>query len=590
MSFLHRLSHALISHFWLIWAIGLVAAPLLPLWMFRKRLSEPVRRSLPVREPNAKLPKGALVAFVVFTVLYLGFMFWGEDFCYQDGHAFTDYTAIGLTRPPAIWHAAGRFWPLGYQEYNLIAHLSATATAFLMFGAVQLVLALWLLYSSMPHLRPAVRLFVFFVLMLAPAFGADFAELTYADRNVVFAICLLIFCVRRYDAQPTISLLLTIIVLSYFALFYKETTPALLGTFAGSRILIKLSRGGFRTAFKSPLEIGIISACAYFAVLLGLTLLPTGTSDYIKEGSVGRPLAALRYLTGDPLLAAFLVAFGIHVARTVRQGKRFDPLWDCLGFGAVLHIAAVASTGLAQVYLMGPSELVATLTLARLASAWWDERSSARPILTAAGVALVAVSLTFGAFRLIERKNIVWQWEKISDFVVAYYRGPDARQTRLYLAAEGGVAMNFLSFLRYKGLQFHSVGEPAGTEAIAVAGSEDFPEDRCVTYEPFICHQDAVHAGDLIVRLPEESWMPNETGLRRGDEVFRLHDMKLAPLYSALPGLFSSPFRPLLAALYRVSPTLNGIFRHRALPDDWLSVSASKVVPSLVATRAADSN
>ncbi|HEY0463920.1 MAG TPA: hypothetical protein VGC79_06910, partial [Polyangiaceae bacterium] len=506
--------------------------------MFWKGFSQPQDGPLPtaeqavtVRKPSWRVAAG----LCVFLALYFAFMFWGEDFAYQDGHAFTDYSAIGVTRPPSVWQSVGRFWPLGYQEYNLIAHLSPTASAYLLFAAGQLVVGLWLLYQAMPHLHPTLRLLTFPLLMLGPAIGADFAELTYADRNVVFAICVLIFLVHRYELRPRLSLLLAAIVVTHFALYFKETSAALFGGFAIARVVLKGSRAGIRAAFESPLELGILLSCAYFALLLGATLLPAGTSSYVNQGSVGRATATFRYLTGDPLLLAFLVAFSGHVILTLRRRAKFDPLWDSLAFGAVLHIMAVISTGLACIYLMGPSELVAALTLVRLVSRWWEERPQVRPILASVGGATVALTITFGSFRLIERKNCVWQWEKIASFVVDYYKKSGAQHTRLYLPANGGVIMNFLSFLRYRGLHFQMAREPAGAEAIEVAGSDVFPGDVCVNYEDFVCHQDSARVGDLVVRLGEESWAPMDPGLRRGDEVLGLHEARLLPLFRALP-------------------------------------------------------
>jgi len=581
MHYLHYSSWALLRFFWAIWAVGLFAVTLGPLLMFSRGFSEqragsPFATELETGRAD-KPSMLAAIGFGVFFALYLGFMFWGEDFAYQDGHAFTDYTAIGIPRPPAIWPGIGRFWPLGYYEYNFIAHLSPTATAYLVFGAIQLVVGFWLLYQAMPHQSPNLLLFMFTVLMLAPAFGVDYAELTYADRNVCFAVCLLVYAVRRYDQKPAASWLLAAIVVSYFALYFKETTAALLGTFALARLALKAKRGGLRAMWQSPLEIGIALSCTYFALQLGAALA-TGTFEYVQRGSVGALRAAMRYLTGAPLLLAFHVAFGVHVVLTLRKGAKFDPLWDPLALGAVLHLAAVCVTGMAEVYLLGPTELVAALVLVHLASRWWEERASLRPILVWVGGATALATVIFGTYRLIERKNAVWQWQDVASVVVDYYKAPGTQKARLYIPAEDGVVMNFVSFLRYKGLHFKLRGQPAPADAIDVAGSEAFHEDLCVDYEELVCRHDVARAGDLVVRLPQQSWSNRE---RSSDDVLGLHDAKLEPVFQRTPLELSSPFRPLLAAIYRVSPTMNGNFDGTPLPDDWMGISVSKVVPSV---------
>src|SRR3954469_6673565 len=179
-----RLPQFLINHFWLLWLAALAA--ILAVSIAICRAGPRVEGGQPEEQRTKSGPLLAICS-AAFLLLYLVFMFWNEDFAYQDGHSFTEWSALGVARPPSIWVGAGRFWPLGYQEYNLIAHLSRTAAAYLMYGAVQLLVGLWLLHRSMPGKTPALRSFTLAVLMLSPAFAADFAELTYADRNVTFA-------------------------------------------------------------------------------------------------------------------------------------------------------------------------------------------------------------------------------------------------------------------------------------------------------------------------------------------------------------------------------------------------------------------
>jgi hypothetical protein len=584
MIFLHRLAYALPSHFWGIWLFGLAFVLAVPLWLSKslKHSGEPGAAAEPV--VRGEHPAGLVATcFAAFTAGYIGFMLWAEDFAYKDGHSFTEFSAVGKLRPPAIWPDSGRFWPLGYQEYNVIAKLSPTATAYLLYGAAQLLLGLWLLYLALWRESPTLRLLLFLVLMLAPAFGAVFAELTYADRNVVFAICVLVFAVERYDRRPKKWLLLLAIAASYCGLYFKETSVAFFGGFAAARLSLSVARGGLRSVFRSPLEVGILLACGGFAVELGLTLLPAGTSAYVDELSIGRLAAALRYLKADPLLATFLAAFCLHVIQTLRRGATFEPLWDPLAAGAVLHFAAVSSTGVAETYLVGPAELVAAISLLRLLPRWWNERPRARPILVCVGAVTIAASLAFGTFRLLQRKQVVWQTQRIADFVVSYYRTPAARRTRLYLPAEDGVVMNFVSFLSYRGLAFQRHGELLGVDAIEVAGSAPFEGERCSPSSDFVCRRDVPRPGDLVVRLPEEAWAPTPAARGRDGAELGMRQVQLVPLFQALPAGGLSPLRPLLSLLYRVSPTLTGLFANQPLPNDWLRVSASRVAPLVVA-------
>jgi hypothetical protein len=568
MTIVSHLPHVLAFHFWPIWFAGLAGILTVSIWMHQTGL-RPLAAGTPVEERAKKPGIIPVICFAGFLILYLVFMLWKEDFTYEDGHHWTDYSAIGVTRPVSVWLNVGRYWPIGYTEYNFISHLSKTATAYATYSALQLLAGLWLLYKAMENVEPVIRLCMFAFLMLAPAFGADFCEITYADRNVVFALCILVYCVNRYDRRPSLTLTIISIVAVSYALYCKEMSAALFGTFAASRILLKASREGWKSALRSPLEIGIVLAVAFFAVQLAIVLI-NGVTKYISDNFVGRGTATFRYLTADPLLSVFLIVFAVHVVRTLRQGKKFDLLWDTLAAGAVLHFCAVSVTGVEEDYLMGPTELVAALTLVRVVPAWWSEQPRLRPILGGIAAVLAFISICNGSYRLIERKNIVIQTTRLGDFLAGYYRTPGRQVSRLYMRAdltEMGLDMNFASYLWFRGIPVDRADRKRESNTVEIAGPPPYPDDLCVDYTPFKCRHSELRKGDLLVHIPEELAPPPD--LPDGTT--------LQPLFESLPASSFPALRPLLAALYRVTPNLRGVYHGAPLPDDWLRVAASQV-------------
>jgi hypothetical protein len=562
-----RLAQLLIFHFWPLWFASLAGILAVAIGMYQKGW-RPVAVESQVEERATKPGTIPVICFFVFLILYVVFMLWKEDFTYEDQHHWTDFSAIGVMRPTSIWLNVGRFWPIGYTEYNIISHLSRTATAYAAYSALQLLAGLWLLYKAMADVKPVIRLCMFAFLLLAPAFGADFCEITYADRNVVFALCVLIYCVTRYDRRPSLTLTIISLIAVSYALYCKEMSAALFGTFAASRILLKASREGWKSALRSPLEIGIVLAVACFAVQLAIVLL-NGVTKYISDNFVGRGTAAFRYLTADPLLTVFLIVFAIHVVRTLRQGKKLDLLWDTLAAGAVLHFCAVSVTGVEEDYLMGPTELVGALTLVRVVPAWWSEQPRLRPIFGVIAAVLAFISICNGSYRLIERKNIVIQTTLLGDFLVDYYRTP-GRQSRMYMQAdltEMGLDMNFASYLWFRGIRMDRADRKRESNTVEIAGPPPYPDDLCVDYEPFKCRHSELRKGDLLVHLPEElAPLPELPGGTR-----------MQPLFESLPANTFPALRPLLAALYRVTPNLRGVYHGEPLPDDWLRVAAGEI-------------
>jgi hypothetical protein len=203
----------------------------------------------------------------------------------------------------------------------------------------------------------------------------------------------------------------------------------------------------------------------------------------------------------------------------------------------------------------------------RLLPAWWSERARLRPVLAGVVGVLAAATVTFGTYRLIERKNIVGQTQRVADYLIRYYRTPGQEKSRLYLSSNIGLVMNFVSYMSYRGLPFHRVGERPGVVAIDVAGPEPFPNDQCVDFVDFVCHHDVMRPGDLVVHLPEEPWT----------EAAPAGGMSFQPLFEVSPTGFFPSLRPLLAALFRLSPTMNGVYNNEPMPDDWLRVSVTKV-------------
>lgn len=578
MNFVNQLAQILTHHFGILWLAGMVGIFVVSIGMYRTGWTYGWQGTVAEPAPKAGRPAAlAMALFIIFLLAYFIFMFWNEDFTYEDGHNFTGFSAIGVTRPSSVWIDVGRFWPLGYLEYNLISHLSKTATAYLVFGAVQLIIVLWILYKAMPERSTAFRLGALVLLLLSPAFAVNFAELTYADRNVCFAICLLIVCVTRYDRRPSLVWLIPSLVVGYCALYYKEMTAALIGSFAGIRILLKASRSGWRNALRSPLEIGLILGVACFAIQLALVLLPTGTSAYINHGFVGRGTAAFRYLMIDPLVAVFLVAFVIHAVQVLRRGGKFDPFWDALAFGGLMHFCAVSVTGVVEDYLFGPTELVAILTLMRLVPSWWAGHPNLRPILGAIlGVAAV-VSVAFCTYRLVYRKAVVIETQRVTDFLISYYHTPGNGNPRLYFRGDYGLVVNFASYLHFRGLRVRSTGDAPQDNAIDFAGSEPYADNLCAYYDVFVCRTDIMRTGDLVVRLPEEgTWMwrtfTPPPSLPSGT--------RLQPIYQALPANTVPSLRPVLATLHWASPNFYGVFLHQPLTDEWGSASVGQIVAS----------
>jgi hypothetical protein len=65
-----------------------------------------------------------LTLLAVFLVFYVAMGLVWEDFAYYDNSGFTLHTLQGQDFTPGFEQGELPFWPLGYQEFNLIRHFT----------------------------------------------------------------------------------------------------------------------------------------------------------------------------------------------------------------------------------------------------------------------------------------------------------------------------------------------------------------------------------------------------------------------------------------------------------------------------------
>jgi hypothetical protein len=565
LSLITRMALLISMYFWVLWGLSLVVTVGVALYLdgrFR-RAAATSAKSRTIVWPDA--PTCLLLA--AFFLAYVGFMLWDEQFAYHDNGNFIDYSVAGKPRGLLIWLSNGRFWPLGYQEYDLLGRLSPVATSYLTLGALELLVVLVLIFLALKDQPQWARVTTVVILMLAPAFAASYAELTYVERNVIFWFCALFFAIQRHELTQSRFWLVAGVVAAGFALYTKETAVPLLGSFIASRLLLKAFQDGAASALRLPIEVGSLIACLGYisalAIVLASSHIEAREMSYLARTSTGTFRAMAGYLTTDPLVAAFLIAFGIHLTASLRARRALDPFWDALAVGGVLNFAVVASTGIWEDYLLGPTELVAAVTLLRLWCRWWQGlKRPGRALLVATGALILMGSTGFGVFRLIERKNVVRETTALADFLVAHYQRPEALADRLYFPSSGnGYVLFFVTYLNYRGLPIAFSDEPTQGK-IEVAGSGHFENDRCAGFANYVCRNDAPAVGDLIVRLPEDH---KRMGLA-------IDGIRLDPLIEVLPFGMPSPKNP-LSFFSRISPGLE----RNPMPENWLRAGIYRV-------------
>jgi hypothetical protein len=87
-------------------------------------------------------------------------MLYREDFAYHDNGQFNFFSAKGIFFDMPIWAGAGRFWPLGLQEYNFISLISKSPIAYQSFSVIQLLITIFLCFRILSHLNLSNKIFI----------------------------------------------------------------------------------------------------------------------------------------------------------------------------------------------------------------------------------------------------------------------------------------------------------------------------------------------------------------------------------------------------------------------------------------------
>lgn len=516
----YHLRGLLVSHFLLIWSFllvftvvaGLLANrqhPLFPETSREKLTRESLKRKwgLPFQDAIA------LIIFALFTAFYIALIFYKEDFAYYDNDQLTDFSVQGKPYPPPIWWALGRYFPLGFQEFNALAWVTRSPTGFHFFSVMQLLIVLLAINTLLKEYAAGYRVLVLIAVMVTPGFAISFTGLIYTERNVLFWLALLILCLSSYFKTRASVYFIGCLVATHFVLYYKETAIILVVGYVVVQLLWE-SYSHWRTgvswtefARRNSLPFGMLVLSGIYAALFLLTMFPRGALPYVSGLQQSLRAVVVTYLQTDWLLFLLIGLFGFHFLRFVFSNRELDPLWESLAAGALAYAFTILALGLVSGYYMAPVDLIAILYAARILLAWLVKPTKLRIAVAIATFACILVhDVAYSTFRITERKSLIALKAELADFLNNYPGDPDGIHLFLPYASQFR-AMGLSSYLRYRGFEmtgYNLAGNGTGRR-IFVEGGNAFPHNRCIEYRDYVCvHADRPRDGALIVVLPDD--------------------------------------------------------------------------------------
>lgn len=513
----HHFRDALTSHFVLIWLLTLAPTVIAGLLIsMRRRAALPLSAMEPPAGPPARRNLAdtvAQVALALFVALYIVAIFYKETFAYYDNDQLTDFSLRGRAFAPPIWPGAGRFFPLGFQEFNLLGRVTRSPWGFHFFAVAQLVVVVLALFAALKEFTASQRVLVVMAVMLVPSFVISFTGLIYPERNVLFWLAIVLLCVRGYSRTRAPIYAVGCLVATQFALYYKETVAVFVVAYALSRLWLegdagrRSGRPWREIARESSLSLAMLALSGVYSMLFLVTMFPRSGPSYVAAHHQALSAVLLTYLQTDWLPWILLVMLSVRLLRFIFSDGVLDPFWEPLAVGALAYFVSIIALGLASGYYMAPVDFVALLYAARIAAAWLARPSAVRTAAVAAAFTLLmAHNIAYSAFRVIERKNLIAIKAQFAEFLRGYE--PHADSVELFFPyASGYHLMGLSSYLRYKGFDVAEAGGASSGAGLRVLieGPGEFPQNHCVDYRDYVCvHSDGPPDGALIVVLPDD--------------------------------------------------------------------------------------
>jgi hypothetical protein len=286
-----------------------------------------------------------LVFYVATTLLW-------EDFTWYDNSLFTIGTLVGHNISPPIWPGEGRFFPLAFQEFNLLRHFTGTIAGYHLLPIIQLLIFAYILLILDDELAIAARVALVIVVLLTPGVWISFTELVLPERDVLFFLTCLVLAVKRFEEKRTIAWAIAAIISAQFMIYYKETAFLLLFGFAVGRLLLrvwKVDHAGWnynRLWDKEGRLDLCLAALPVLFLLFYFVVMGFGNIHYVDIRRQPRGEILLTYLKVDLLVWLFL-AFVLGRIYLILRGRAAPVLlWDGLAFGAVSCFLGYAYLGM----------------------------------------------------------------------------------------------------------------------------------------------------------------------------------------------------------------------------------------------------
>ena len=247
------------------------------------------------------------------------------------------------------FRSIGRFFPLGYQEFNVLGLFTSSADVFHAFAVGQVMLSaafVWFVFFRLPW---RFRIWPILAIYSTPSIFYISQSFIYTERNIILLLSVFVCCFCLFHRCHKPVYLFAALAAAFLSLFYKETVFLILLGFS-------LTRAGYlytqtRREPGSKRQVGLSDFSAELA-LIGFVLFFLGSYymfthparsgplyDHVLDGALIATIVSnfSDYVTGHVLFALLVIGYPIRILFLSKL--RFHPTWDSLLVAALFFFA-----------------------------------------------------------------------------------------------------------------------------------------------------------------------------------------------------------------------------------------------------------
>jgi len=442
-----------------------------------------------------------------------------EDFTYYDNSHFTNETLQGHSVAIQISSYSGRFWPLGYQEFNLVRHITSSIIGYHAIRVIELLVVCAVLLALDRALNLRERVTLILVLLVTPSIVIIFSGLIYSEANVIAGFACLLWCVSRFQEAGKKRWAIGAVLFAQVVLYYKETAFLLVGGMAVGDMICRsferyASQGRF-LSFRDPkiqLDMVLIALVAVFLLYYRAAMYPIFGMGYGEQSKIPFAQVLLSDIRVDILAWVFVAVALVRFYLVARSRVNVWPLWDGLALAGVATFAAYLYLQMASGYYLAPIDFISVLYLGRIA--FLGKRGlvhTARWVVVALIGIVILQDVSLSAFRVYEAKNTIHGKAEEGQAIALLYRTHPKKVKKLFFPyANAFDILEFGAYLNYLGVPIEQKGQGGAQRSVVELAGRSILTDGPCGYRTFICHPESEpRAGDLVVILPDDPKVAN---------------------------------------------------------------------------------